>query len=447
VPHARFAWATQLKPIERNNVTITLRFSKAIAFAVAVLANASSASFADEVLDWNVSLQRALNTAATPGPIQGRAAAIVHVAMFDALNGIERRYESIHVNERAPRGASRRVAVVYAAYTTLVALFPTQVDDFNADLEASLAGIVAEPARRKGKSMRRGRVWGEHVAQHVLAWRSADGLSLAPSTYVGSTEVGKWRPTPRPGPGGTELPGLNGSFPSLATTLPFAIPSPSHFRPAGPPALTSSVYGADVNEVKLLGEATSATRTADQTDAVRFWAGTAFNFWQRAAANASAAHHLTLSQNARLFAQLNVAIADALIACWDSKYHFELWRPVHAIRLASTDGNDATVEQLGWVPFLVTPPYPEYYSGHQSNAGPAQAILTAYFGDDYALAGISESLPGAVRSFASFEAAADEASMSRIWGGIHFRFAMHDTRAVGEEIAAFVLENVAAPAR
>jgi hypothetical protein len=138
-------------------------------------------------------------------------------------------------------------------------------------------------------------------------------------------------------------------------------------------------------------------------------------------------------------------MADALIAAWDSKYHFEFWRPITAIPLASTDGNDATVEKADWTPLLVTPNYPEYYSGHQSVDGTSQAILTAYFGSMLPVEGFSEGLPGVVRSWPNFAAAADEALLARIWGGIHFRFSMLDTRAVAEQIAAYVLEHAAQP--
>lgn len=401
----------------------------------------------DEVLFWNGVLLRSMQTAATPGALQGRQAAIVHVAMFDAFNGIERRYTQIHVTDISPDpGASRRAAVVQAAYLALVSLFPSQVNALTGDREASLAGIADDDAIENSQSIARGLDWGRRVAEEIIAWRNADGLDLSPSTYVGSMAVGKWRPTPRPPatPGGSELPGLTGFAPSMATTVPFVIPSPSAFRSlTGPPALTSAQYAADVNEVKLVGEAGSLARSADQTVAARFWGGTAAAFWNRAAASASRARHLSLSDNAQLFALLNVAIADALISCWDAKYHFEFWRPITAIRLADTDGNPATIVQPGWTPLLTTPNYPEYDSGHQSNDGTAQYILTAYFGNDMPVEGFSEGFPGVTRSYPNFKAAADEASMARIWAGIHFRTAMQDTRVRAERIAAYVLTHAA----
>jgi hypothetical protein len=225
--------------------------------------------------------------------------------------------------------------------------------------------------------------------------------------------------------------------------MPFVIPTFSSFRSPGPPSLTSLEYAADVNEVKSVGAASSA-RTADQTESARFWAGTAATLWNRAAAAAATRNHTTLSENARLFALLNAATADAVIACWDNKFFFSFWRPITAIRLADTDGNPLTDAQADWTPLVTTPPYPEYDSGHQSISGVSQAVLTAFFGPQ-PMEGFSESLPGVTRRWSTFEAAADDAFMSRIWAGIHYRFAMRDARARAERIAEYVLENAAQP--
>jgi hypothetical protein len=415
-----------------------------VASALALIP-AFAAAQDDEVLYWNAVLLRSMQTAGTPGPLAARTAAIVHVAIFDAVNGIEERYEPLYVKDTFPRrGAWARASAVQAAYVTLTSLFPAQAAALEADRQTSLAGIPG--AQGNSMSINRGIEWGQQVAEEVMAWRSRDGLSTAPSTYTGSTAVGKWRPTPRPPttPGGPELDGLNGLVPSMATTTPFVIPSPSYFRSVtGPPALASAQYAADVNEVKSVGEATSTTRTPDQTVAARFWAGTPLAFWHRAAAAASRARRFTLSDNARLFALLSVAAADAVISGWDAKHHFEFWRPITAIRLADTDGNAATSPQPTWTPLLTTPNYSEYDSGHQSGAGSAQYILRRYFGDGTPVEGFSEGLPDVTRSFPSFKAAADEALWSRVWGGIHFRTAMLDTRVRAESIAQYVLANAA----
>jgi hypothetical protein len=229
--------------------------------------------------------------------------------------------------------------------------------------------------------------------------------------------------------------------------VPFVIPTASGFRPAGPPSLTSFEYAADFNEVKAIGEASSAVRTPDQTEAARFWAGTAPTFWNRAAVAAALARNTTLSQNARLFALLNIAMADAGIAVWESKYHFEYWRPLTAIRLASTDGNPGTMEQADWTSLVANPPYPEYASGHAALSGAAQAVLTAYFGRKMRVEGVSEGLPGVVRSWRNFSAAADEANEARIYSGIHFRFAVRDARIAGNDIGSYVVKHAAKPLR
>jgi hypothetical protein len=400
--------------------------------------SAPSPIYADEVLDWNRVACRVVTTApATSPPLAARILAMTHAAVFDAHNGIERRFTPIHVglDEAAPQpGASKRAAVVQAAFAVLVAEYPAQADALLADRGASLAGIAAEAAEN-GQAIQRGLEWGQYVAERIRAWRAGDGV-FPLMTDPGSLEVGAWRPTP---------PGFAPGFGiTLGQAVPFAVPTASTFRPAGPPALSSLEYALDLQEVQRVGEAVTTERTADQTEAARFWAGTAPTFWNRAAVDAAERRRTTLSQNARLFALMNMAIADTNITIFEAKYYFRLWRPITAITLADTDGNPLTAAQLDWAPFLANPPYPEYPSGHQSISGAAATVLTAYFGD-MPTSGTSEGLPGVTRSWSSFEAAADEASMARIWSGIHFRTAMRDTRTCAREVAAYVLDHAAQP--
>jgi hypothetical protein len=207
--------------------------------------------------------------------------------------------------------------------------------------------------------------------------------------------------------------------------------------------LSSDQYAADFNEVKTIGDKFSVTRTADQTQIAVFWNGNTPVSWNRVANSVAEDRHTTLSQNARLFAMLNVAMADAVIACWDSKYTYVFWRPITAIRLASTDGNPATTEDPNWTPLLITPNFPEYASGHATVSPAAVTVLGTFFGNDVDFALTSETLPGVVRSFASFTQAADEAFEARIYGGIHFRSACRDGRAMGTQVGSFVTTNVA----
>jgi hypothetical protein len=294
-----------------------------------------------------------------------------------------RRYTPIHVQPDAPRGASRRAAVVQAAYTALVGLFPAQAAAFEADLETSLAGIAADKANENSQSIARGRDWGEQVALEILAWRAGDDLAQTVPPTTGNTDPGQWRPT---------LPAFAPmSAPNMGSIEPFVIESALDFRPGPPLSLTSSEYADEVNAVQAIGAANSTTRTDYQTGSARFWASTATLFWNKAAASASRDRNLTLSDNARLFAVLNLAGADAVIVCWDSKLHYNFWRPITAIRLADTDDNPGTTAATEWLPLINTPPYPDYFSGRQSGSGAAAYILTAFFGAQ-PVSGVSEGL-------------------------------------------------------
>lgn len=424
-----------------------LRLPVAFVCVLAIQGYSASVSRADEVLDWTAIAVRAMLVPPVAGGLQPRALAIVHVSIFDAVNGIERRYTPIHVEPNAPRGASRRAAAVQAAYTALTLLFPAQTPKLDVDLATSLAGIAGDHGVEQSQSIERGREWGEHVARAVVAWRNADGATDTLPPWLGGPEIGRWRPTPRPNPeGGAELPGRAGTLLALATAQPFVIPSQSSFRPAGPPALTSVEYADDFNEVKSVGEFSSATRTADQTQSARFWSAGASSIWMRVAMDAARARNTTLSQNARLFALLNMAANDSAMATWDSKAHFELWRPITAIRLASLDGNPLTTEQAGWTPLLATPPYPDYTSGNQSLGGAYYAVLTAFFGSNMRVEAYSDALgQDVVRRFSNFLGLADDALNARIYAGIHFRSAMRDTRVVAAQIAAYVMSHAAQP--
>ena len=414
------------------------RFALSLGAALFAIVLCGSAR-ADVVTEWNQKMQQALLTAKTSPIASSRALAIVQVAVFDAVNGIERRYTPIHVDFDAPPGASRRAAAVQAAYATLVKLFPSQKATLDAERDASIASIASDEAAEDSQSIARGIEWGQQVADDILLWRSTDGLTPAPPPFLGGMGVGQWRPTP---PG--FLPGAGPQFAHMTT---WALNSPSQFRPSGPPALTSDQYTADFNEVKEIGSINSSTRSAEQTQIAVFWNGNTPAYWNRIATSVADERHLTLSQNARLLALLNVAMADAVISCWDAKYTYVFWRPITAIRLASTDGNPATIEDAGWTPLLVTPNFPEYPSGHATVSPAAATVLGTYFGNGAEFTLTSETLPGVVRSYTSFTQAADEAFDARIYGGIHFRSACRDGRALGTQVGSLVMANVAQSAR
>ncbi|HEX4441579.1 MAG TPA: vanadium-dependent haloperoxidase [Thermoanaerobaculia bacterium] len=421
--------------------TAWTRFAPAVLIlSVLTVGGAAGVARADEVTDWNqIMLQSALAAAPPTSPlVMSRVGAIVAASVFDAVNGIERRYTPIHVEPAADRGASRRAAAVQAAYASLVNIYPVQKSVLDAKLAASLAGISSGPGADNSQSIARGVAWGQTVADSIWAWRSTDGFAPPPPPFLGGSAVGEWRPTPP-----AFLPGAG---PQFATMTPWVIESPSQFRPAGPPALDSARYTSDFNETKTMGSLTSGARTPDQTLAAQFWAAsTAIYYWDTIAVSVGADHHNTLSENARLLAVLNVTMADAAIACWDAKYSYVFWRPVTAIPLAATDGNSQTVEDPAWLPLLTTPNHPEYPSGHSTVSGAAAEVLSSYFGDDTSFSVGSDVMVGVTRSFTSFSGAVDEVKEARIDAGIHYRSACDDGTAVGTSVADYVVANAALP--
>jgi hypothetical protein len=287
------------------------------------------------------------------------------------------------------------------------------------------------------KSVQRGIDWGQAVADAIIAWRNTDGITPAPPPFLGGTNVGEWRPTP---------PGfLPGAGPQFAIMPPWVIAAPNQFRPPGPADLASDQYAADFNEVKAIGSSTSSTRTDFQTEVARFWSGNTVLYWNRIALTMAAQNHTVLSNNARTFALLNIAMADAAIACWDAKYTYVFWRPVTAIPLADTDGNAGTDAEPNWIPLLTTPNFPEYPSAHATVSPAAALVLQAAFGDSGPFTLDSEILPGVLHTFNSFAAAADEAFVARIYGGIHFRTSCQDGHDLGVSVGNYIVANAALP--
>jgi len=367
-----------------------------------------------------------------------RTAAIVHAAIFDAVNGIEQRYTPIHVVAAAPRGASQRAAAVQAAYASLVHLFPSQIGTFDQKRTDSLIGIASGAAAENSESIRRGIEWGQTVADEIWTWRSTDGFSNVLPPFLGGLAPGQWRPTP---PAFT--PGM---APQLATMTPWAIATHSQFRPAGPPSLTSTQYAADMNETKLSGSISSPSRTADQTLYARFWASaTPTGFWDPVATSLGAERHLNLSENARLLALVNIALADAVIGCWDAKYTYVSWRPVTAIPLADTDGNPGTISDPNWTPLLPTPSHPEYPSAHSCISSAGVRIMSNYFGENTQISVVSDQMPGVTRFFPSFSGVLDEVGNARVFGGMHFRTAVNDGRTLGTAVGDYVLSHALLP--
>lgn len=398
------------------------------------MALATGIAICDEVTDWNNMMLQALLTApVTPAPVATRVGAIVQAAVFDAVNGIDRRYTPVYVPAAAAPGASRRAAAVQAAYASLVNLYPNQQAKFDQQRAASLAAIAdTNDAVQEGLS------WGQYVADQIWAWRSQDGFSNVPPPYLGGNQPGQWRPTP---------PAMAaGLVPQLATCTPWVLRSPSQCRTPGPPAMTSDQYTADYNETRSMGGSTNSGRTADQTLYANFWqAGNPPDYWDPVAVSLAAQHHHSMVQTARLLAMVNIAIADAIIGCWDAKYTYSSWRPVTAIQLGDTDGNDATAADSAWSPLITTPPFPEYPSAHSCASGAATRILSREFGEESSFNVVSNAMPGVTRSFHNFSAALAEVVNARIYGGIHFRTACVDGTALGFTVGDYVLAHAIVP--
>ena len=369
---------------------------------------------ADVVTDWNAATLNAIRAGRTAPPIASRALAILHLSIYDAVNGIARTHEQYRVQGTPPASASRVAAASAAAHDVLVALYPLDASTFDALHQSILAGIGDGPQKNAGV------LWGQQVAAEYLAWRTDDGADgvVAPPSGSGP---GAWVPTP-PGFGAYGLP-------HWGTVTPFVMIHGLQFRPIGPPSLGSADWAEQYNEVKALGAASGSTRTADQDQIAQFWADgagteTPPGHWNHIAQDVASDLGNTMEQNARLFALLNMAMADAAICAWDAKYTFNFWRPVTAIRNGDADGNPATAGDPAWSSFIATPPFPDYVSGHSTFSGAASKVLALFYGaDDIAFTTGSDFLPGVFRNFPSFSAAAAEAAASRLYGGIHFKAA------------------------
>src|SRR6266513_1972570 len=383
---------------------------------------------ADVVTDWNNAALDAIRAGNTSPPIASRSLAILHASIYDAMNGITRSHEQYLVPSAVPGSASRPAAASAAAHQALVNLFPAAASSFDTLHAAILATIPDGPQKAAGI------VWGEFVANQILAARANDG-SDAIVPPPGGSGPGVWVPTPP-----AFAPYL---LPQWGFVVPFAMSNSSQFRPPGPPPLDSQRYAADYNEVKELGAAVGSTRTAEQTQIALFWADgagteTPPGHWNSIAQIIADARGNTLEQNARLFALLNIAMGDAAICSWDAKYTFDFWRPVTAINFVEPE--------LNWMSFIVTPPFPDYVSGHSTFSGAAATVLASFYGtDDLPFTTGSDFLPGVYRSFPTCFDAAEEAAESRIYGGIHFRSASEDGLQAGISIGEWTATHYLLP--
>ena len=383
---------------------------------------------ADVVLDWNAIT---LATIQNQNPFaQARFAAIAQLAVFEAVNAITGEFEPYVGTVAAPWGASPEAAAVAAAHRVLVTYFPEQAESLNAARAASLATIPGGQAKDDGVAT------GEAAAAALISLRANDG-SLPPALYFPTSAApGEWQLTPFCTLGG-------GLFFHWKGVSPFAIPSAEAFRAPAPPELSSAVYAKDVDEVRRVGSAGSVERPPDRANAALFYGlTTGSTLWNSAARQVASAQARSLSHNAWALALLNMAISDALVASFETKYHYRLWRPETAIQHADTDDNPKTEPDPGFVPFVPTPCFPAYPSAHASSAYAAVEVLThIYDGGGHSIMLSNPRFPFSLQ-YSRFKAIAEDIDDARVYGGIHFRFDQEGGARQGKAVGAYVLRTL-----
>jgi hypothetical protein len=426
--------------------------------ALALVALASpTVVHANAVTDWNAIASTAITAPPPAGagqapPVSALSFAMVHGAVYDAVNAIDRSHQPYLVQPPSNPTDSKEAATAAAAYRVLVGfddlpgLFPSQQPTLQPQYDAYIAGLPDNPPGSRAAGI----AIGEATARTMLTNRQNDGR-FGPSPTPYPIAPGIWRPTP---------PNYaNDPAPWVGNVRPFLVPNAEMLRTDGPNALTSDAYAEDFNEVKELGSLYSTTRTPDQTDAAIFWQGHAHALFNGIFRTLAASQNLNIVDSARLFAVENLAAADASIGCWNDKYYWQFWRPITAIREADTDGNPATEADPTWLPLfdpstpvcalpsLVTPPFPEHPSGHASNTSAFVHTLQNFFGTDKISFSAYSGKSCTTRSFGRFSDALNEVIDARVWAGIHFRTADTQGSALGKKVAQYLKKHYFQPIR
>ena len=390
---------------------------------------------ADVVTDWNAIAVQATLTGNRPNPSGVIDIAIVHVAIYDAVQAIEKQYQPYYVDIPGATG-SPIAAAAKAAHDVLVNRFPAQA--------AALTPMYQQYLLNHGLSESDpGVAVGAKAAAGIIALRACDGSfpAQAPPPFVGGTAPGVWRPTPP-----ANLPM---AVTWLGNVTPFAMNRPSQFRSEPPPDLTSREYTKDYNEVKAVGSLNSSVRTPEQTDIAQFYAGNTPVIWNQALRDISITHVDNVGDSARLFALVSMAVADALISSWNDKNHYVFWRPITAIREGDNDGNPDTIGDPGWVSLNTTPNYPDYTSGANNFASAVTTMLEHFFETDHMTFSITTTNVGPTvqdtRTYNRFSDAALDVVDARVYSGIHFRFADEAARKQGRLVAQWTFKNLLQP--
>jgi hypothetical protein len=397
---------------------------------VILLAAPASAS-ADVIADWNAIAVQATITGSRPNPTGVIDIAMVHAAIFDAVQAIEKQYEPYYVEINDATG-SPVAAAAKAARDILVNRFPAQAGALDTAYQQYLSShglFESDP----------GVEVGARAAAGIIALRACDGSfpNPAPPPFFGATSIGVWRST---------QPMV---APWLGNVAPFTLTKPSQFRAARPPALTSRQYARDYNEVKALGALNNSSRTPEQTDVAQFYAGNTLVIWNRVLRDVANEHVDNIADSSRMFAVATLSIADALITCWNDKNRYSFWRPSTAIQEGDSDGNPRTAADPGWAPLITNPAYPDYTSGANAFASATTRALERFFGTDAFKFSVTTTNTGPTiedtRRYRRFSQAAQDVEDARVYLGIHFRFADVAARKQGRQVADWVFEHFMRP--
>jgi hypothetical protein len=382
------------------------------------------------VTDWSLIAQNAIVAVARKFP--GEAAVhmgIAHAAIYDAVVAIEGGYRPYAVPATAPPNTTPAAAIAAAAHRVLVGRFPDQQASLDDLYFAYLSGIPDGEAKANGILV------GEEVGAGMLLLRANDGLDSVVPYVQRPPGPGVFEPTAPAMPLGTRVPRV----------LPLAIESASQFRPDGPPALRSTEYAKDFNEVKDVGRVDSIVRSAAQTGVARFWTDHDLPQWNRSMLRLADARDLTAIETARMLAMAHVAGSDAMIACFDAKYHYLSWRPIHAVHRAESDGNPRTLPDPTWQPLLGTPNHPEYPSAHACHSTAIAEALETFFGPGRLRFSVDSLVTGDTRHYERFREVVAEVNNARVWAGFHFRYSQEDGSRIGRKVARFVIRNFFQP--
>jgi hypothetical protein len=397
-----------MKPASRTN-------RAAFVTTIFVAALLASAARCDVIMDWNAKADGIGAEKQLANVPNGRGQAMMHIAMFEAVNAIDRRYAPYKLDLTAERTTSREAAAASAAHEVLSALYPDQKADLDATLATSLSGVADPEAKSKGVEL------GKKAAAGIIALRANDKSDVA-ENYRPYTAPGVYVPTALP------------IESTSAAVTPWVMSTGSQFRPGPPPALTSEAWTRDLNEIREFGSRNSSKRSAEQTSIARFWFQTGPRTYNPIVRQIATARKMDVVDCARLFALSSIAGVDAFIAVFDAKYTYNLWRPVTAIRNADLTSNPATPREESWLPLGVTPMHPEYPCAHCIVASAISTVLQAVNGDEVELSLTSSTAPGVTRKWTRLQDYSDEVSNARVYAGFHYRFSTEVGKDMGRKI-------------